>query len=159
MNRRAQPWYATNARDLLATREQGLMPAGPVVVSLVGGGFADVAAATLYARPDMPVERMDWRMLVNLQVWLWAGPGAALGWLLATASRIAHARPEQLLLRFEEPAGIHDVEIGTGLHIPKVLDLPAQHQFEWVPINCSGTAVGAKLRAALLDTHPSWTRL
>lgn len=155
----ARPWYATNARQLLETRRQGLAPDGRVVVSLVGGSFGDVAATTLYAKPDMPVDRLDWRMLVNLDVWLWAGPNAALDWLLTTASRIAQVRPKELLLRFEEPDGIHDVEVGSGLHIPAVRHLAAQHAFDWVPINCSGSLVGAKLRAALIATHKPWTRL
>ena len=150
-----KPWYATNARDLMNTREQGLMPAGPVVVSLVGGEFP---MPTIYVRQDMPVDRLDWRMLVNLDVWLWAGPEAALTWLLTTADRIAQARPKSLVLRFEDK-DVHDVEIGTGLHIPAVKTLPACHTFTWTPINCSGTRWGARLRKALMGVHPCWTEL
>lgn len=154
-----RPWYATNARDLLQAREQRFAPAGPVVVTLVGGDFSTVTETALYVRPDMPVERLDWRMLVNLDVWLWAGRSAALEWLLESTSRIAHAQPRFLLLRFEEFGDIHDVEIGTGLHIPPVLDLPGVHYFDWVPVNCTGTRVGAQLREALINKHPRWTRL
>lgn len=154
-----KPWYADKARELLKARQQGMKPKGRVVVSLVGGDFSDVASATLHARPDMPTDRLDWQMLVNLEVWLWAGPDAALGWLLATASRIAHARPRDLLLRFEDGDSIHDVEVGSGFHLPSVLDLPAQHFFDWVPINCTGSVVGAKLRRALIAKHERWTRL
>lgn len=150
-----KPWYATNARDLMATREQGLMPSTPVVVSLVGGRFPFPA---LYVRDDMPTERMDWRMLVNLDVWLWAGPEAALNWMLATADRIAKARPKSLILRFEDKE-IHDVEVGSGLHLPAVKNLPAQHVFTWTPINCSGTHWGSRLRKALMGVHPCWTDL
>lgn len=154
-----RPWYATNARDLLETRQQGLMPDGRVVVSLVGGHYDDVAAATLYARQDMPVDRMDWRMLVNLEVWLWASPSAALQWLLATASRIAHARPRSLVLRFEQADDLHDVDIGTGLHIPAIRELPAVHAFSWFPVNSSATRFAEQLRWALCDTHKPGTIL
>lgn len=154
-----RPWYATNARRLLEIRQQGKKPAGPVVVSLVGGDFSDVSAHPLYVRPDMPVDRMDWRMLVNLQVWLWAGPGAALDWMLATADRIAQVRPADLILRFEEGAEIHDVEVGSGFHLPAVGDIPPVHEFTWVPINCSGTRWGGRLRTALIATHQPWTQL
>lgn len=157
MNARA--WYATNARDLLATREQGLAPDGRVVVSLVGGQFADVAAVTLHARADAPVDRMDWRMLVNLEVWLWAGPSAALEWLLQTTSRIAHARPHKLVLRFESKGALHDVDVGTGLHTPAMRELPPLHTFLWLPTDLSDTPISAKLRRALLAKHERWTEL
>jgi hypothetical protein len=153
------PWYATNARDLLEARRHGFAPAGPVVVAMVGGDFSDVADVTLYVRPDMPVDRVDWRMLVNVDVWLWAGQEAALGWLLATTSRIAHARPRDLVLRFEEQDEIHDLEVGWGTHIAAVANLPPQDHFDWVPINCSGSRLGSRLRQALIATHPRWTRL
>lgn len=155
----ARPWYATNARDLLEARRQGLKPDGPVVVSLVGGDFSGVAAATINVKPDMPVDRLDWRMLVNLHVWLWANQQAKLEWLLATASRIAHVRPRRLVLRFEAGKQVHDVDIGTGIHIPAVRELPATHDFWWSPINCSDTAVATRLRAALLAVHPFQTIL
>ena len=93
MNSVARPWYATNARDLLEHRRRNLKPVEPVIVSLVGGDFRDVAETVLYARRDMPVDRMDWRMLVDLDVWLWAGTGAAMDWITETAWRIAQARP------------------------------------------------------------------
>lgn len=154
-----RPWYATNARDLLATREQGLAPDGRVVVSLVGGQFNDVAATTLYAHADSPVDRMDWRMLVNLEVWIWAGPSAALEWLLETTSRIAHARPRKLALRFESKGELHDVDVGTGLHTPAVRDLSSLHTFLWLPTDLSDTPISAKLRGALLAKHERWTQL
>lgn len=153
------PWYATNARDLLETRRQGFALRRPVAVSLIGGNFEAFTSAALYVRPQMPVERLDWRMLVNLDVWLIGSKDAALDWLLATASRIAQAQPHELVLRFGDGGDWHDVEIGTGLHIPPVADLPAVHRFDWVPINCSGTRLGSQLRRALINTHARWTRL
>ena len=154
----SRPWYATNARNLLELRQRNLKPAEPVVVSLVGGDFRDVAETVLYARRDMPVDRMDWRMLVNLPVWVWADSKVPLQRLLASLDRIARCRPAMLILRFERD-GVHDVEVGTGTHIPAVLDIPADHRFEWVPINLSGTATGAKLRKALIYQNPRWTVL
>lgn len=145
------PWYATNARQLLQTRQQGQSPTGPVVVSLIGGTFPQ---RTLHVRPDMPVDRLDWRMLVNLQVWVWAGPAAALDWAIATTARIALARPASLHLRFAAGDELHDVEVGQGLHLPAVLDLPATHDFCWSPVNVGATEVGKRLRRALIARHP-----
>lgn len=153
-----RPWYATNARDLLETRRQGLKPDGPVVVSLIGG-YVDGAATTLHVHQDMPVERMDWRMLVNLDVWLHAGPAAALEWVLETASRIALARPSDLVLRFQEDKLLHDARIGTGLHTLAIRDLPAHHSFTWCPLNASLSPVAERLCWALLARHPRWTEL
>lgn len=156
MKHTPRPFYATNARDLLETRQQGMVPAGPVVVSLVGGEFSE---PVLYVRTDMPADRLDWRMLVNLDVWLWASPAAPLNWLLGIASRIAAVRPKTLFLRFEDAGQVHDVEVGEGIHRPSIADIPAHHSFTWVPINCCGTLWGARLRKALIATHPRWTEL
>ena len=78
--------------------------------------------------------------------------------LLATLDRIARCRPSMLILRFERD-GVHDVEVGTGLHLPSVLDVPAQHAFEWVPINLTGSAIGARLRKAFIYQNPCWAVL
>ena len=147
-----RPWYAINARKLLANRDKGLAPADPVTVSMTEH------YGSLAVTDDMPLDRLDWRMLVNLDVHLIAGPAAALKRVLAVAAGIANARPKSLYLRFQHD-GWHDVEIGTGLHLPAVLDIPATHRFTWLPINCSGTAVGAKLRQALRSQHADWTEL
>lgn len=149
------PWYATNARTLLDARRNGMVPAGPVVVSLVGGEFDQTA---LYVRPDMPMARMDWRMLVNLDVWVWANAGAALDWVLETTLAIARARPSDLYLRFQDPTGqMHDVAVGRGFHHPQVnppagvdaAPVPALHDFHWCPINVGGSALGNRLQKAL----------
>lgn len=149
-----RPWYAHGARKLLEARERGLMPEGPVFVCLVDRGMSDA----LTVNKDMPTDGLDWRMLVNLEVRVIAGQEADLGWLLDTVSRIAHARPKFLLIRFDHD-GLHDVEVGTGLHLPQVRDIPGQHSFTWVPINCSGTLTGSRLRKALIQKHPRWTEL
>lgn len=155
-----KPWYAGNARFLLASREHGMRPDGAVVVSLIGGRHDDLAATTLYVDTDMPADRLDWRMLADLEVWLWAGPEAALSWLLQTALRIAHARPKRLVLRFEEEGDVfHDLEVGAGVHTAAVKDIAAIHAFVWTPINTACTATGAKLRRALDATLPYGTIL
>jgi hypothetical protein len=102
----------------------------------------------------MPTERLDWRMLVNLEVWLYAGQSAALNWVAATAWRIAQARPRELVLRFEHGDQLHDVDCGSGYHLPAVADEPAVHAFHWKPLNVGGTALGQRLRQALLSAHP-----
>lgn len=152
----AKPWYASNARSLLTNRREGLTPDHPVNVSLIGGEFDEL---TLFAHPDMPVQMLDWRMLVNLEVHLWADPSVALTQVLATASRIAHARPSLLLLRFEQGGHTHDIEIGSGTHRNAIADIPAEHKFIWMPINLGGTATGKRLREALRTTHKSWSQL
>jgi len=152
----AKPWYASNARGLLENRREGHTPDAPVNVSLMGGEFDDIA---LFVRPDMPAQMLDWRMLVNLDVWLWANPSIPLGQVLATASRIAHARPKELILRFEQGNQIHDIEVGSGTHRPAIADIAAEHTFTWMPINLGGTPIGKRLRDALRTVHKPWSTL
>lgn len=169
-----RPFYAANARALLDTRQRGMAPSRPVVVSMIGGEYGDIAGATLYLHDDMPIARMDWRMLVNLQVWLWADKTVTLPKVLTAADGIARARPKSLHVRFTHPyrysfehAGqvhdraiaVHDVEVGEGRHMPAMLDMPEVHEFEWSPVNVIGTPLGAKLRKALVAKHPTYTRL
>jgi len=165
-------WYAINARQLLDARRQGMTPAGQVVVSLVGGDFPGCTA--LYLRPDMPADRLDWRMLVNLPVWVWANGRAPLDWLVTTTARIAQARPRELLVRFEQPREVlwtladkqhtevietHDVEVGTGEHRAAIADIPGTHEFTWAPIRLSPTNIAAGLQNALRAKHTFRTTL
>lgn len=147
----AQPWYAINARSLLETRRQGHMPPEPVVVSLVGKRFTETA---LYLRPDMPEDRMDWRMLVNLDVWVWAGAQASLDRITTTLWRIAAARPRELVLRFEAGTRVHDINCGSGHHAQAVAGLPPEHGFWWLPMNVGGTEIGARIVRALTAKYP-----
>lgn len=151
-----RPWYAINAMNLLETRRHGMQPEGPVMVEMGQGTHEGTA---LYVKPDMPAERMDWRMLVNLQVWLWADPSVPLDRLLRAVRDIAASRPAHLLLRFAEPAGTHDIEVGSGTHRPAVLGLPAEHSFTWCPINLTGSTVGSGLRRALVRAGSNWRTL
>ena len=147
-----RPIYAIRARQLLEQRQQGQRPDGIVQVTLAPG---QQAGMVLRVADDMPADRLDWRMLVDLQVWLWATPETALSRVLAIARGIAKARPEHLILRFD--AGeIHDVEVGCGTHRRAVLDIPAEHSFTWKPINLCGSVVGASLRNALMAEIPAF---
>lgn len=141
-------WYATGARQLLQDRQDGLMPAEPVVVSMVSGEFDETA---LYVRPDMPQELMDWRMLVNLTVWVWASAKAPLDRIVETTWRIAQARPKELILRFEHGDKVHDIDVGSGYHRPAIAGVLPAHQFWWMPVNVGGTALGLRIKKSLLS--------
>lgn len=144
-------WYATNARSLLETRRQGMKPEGPVVVAMVP---SNLVGTVLTVRPNMPTDRLDWRMLANLDVWLWAGAAASLEAVIATAWRIAHARPKELILRFEHDNYVHDIDCGSGHHLPAIEDIAATHQFWWTPTNVGGTSLGKRIRRTLIAAHP-----
>jgi len=147
-----RPWYAQNARQLLENRQHGMTPDGPVVVSLVAGEFDHPA---LFVHADMPHDRLDWRMLVNLTVWVWASSKAPLQQVLDTVYRIATAKPKELILRFEHADIVHDIEVGYGHHLPSVAGVSAVHQFQWSPINVGGTSLGYRLKKALLSKKPN----
>lgn len=157
-----RPWYAVNARSLLDTRRGGMAPAGPVVVSLIG--TVEGAGMTLYVHDEMPAERMDWRMLVNLEVWVWSDPSVALSRLVAVVDAVARARPRRLVLRFnhqfrftwndadrvhDEEINTHDVEVGSGIHREEIRDIPAQHEFLWMPLGVSHTPMSKRLQVEL----------
>lgn len=145
-----KPWYAGNARQLLEARKHGQTPDGPVVVSMIGtvpGGM------NLYVNEDDPLERLDWRMLVNLEVWVWADASTPLSRLMAICSHIAKARPQRLVLRFNGSGETHDVEIGSGQHHRALSDIPAQHDFVWAPMASTFTNVADQLRTALVAQH------
>lgn len=169
-----KPWYASNARELLEMRKRGRIPDGPVAVSLIGGQYADCAAMTLHVQDDTPIDRLDWKMLVNLEVWIWADPSVPLSKLTVLADRIAQVRPRRLVLRFDHPfkftwndgkkdieesIDTHDVDIGSGYHNQGIGELPATHAFLWCPIPCNGTPLEHQLRRALRATHTPGTWL
>jgi hypothetical protein len=157
-----KPWYAANARALLENRQKGLTPDAPVVVSLIDGNFG---LLTLRVFDDMPAERLEWRMLVNLDVWIWADASVPLGRILLLTERIARVRPKRLCLRFDRPfrfempdgsinaTDTHDVDVGDGWHLPAIEEVPEQHGFYWCPVNISHTPLGDQLRNALTRTH------
>lgn len=152
-----RPFYAQNARQLLDNRRIGVVPADPVVVALSGGSFP--GHVTLLASADLPAERMDWSMLVNLSVWVLASAKVPLRKVIDAVYRIALARPKELVLRFEHGEKVHDVEVGYGHHLPAVADCYPVHQFQWCPINVGGTGLGRRLKKALLSKKPDGEKL
>jgi hypothetical protein len=98
-------------------------------------------------------------MLVNLDVWLCTSWRDALSDIVEVAFRIAHSKPADLILRFEEGDRLHDVRVGTGLHTPAVRDIAAMHSFCWCPLNCSLSAISERLCWALVAKLPRWAVL
>lgn len=165
-----KPWYANGARQLLDMRRNGQKPAGPVVVSLIGGTFHGVASMVLHL-DDEPADRLDWRMLVNLEVWLWADGTVPLERVLVLLDGIARARPKRLCLRFDRPwshvtpSGVefeqstHDVDIGAGYHHAAQPGLDELHSFVWEPIALNHNPVERRLARAALARHRAGTVL
>lgn len=151
-----KPWYAINAQRLLQDRQQGMKPNAPVAVVLTGD---TVPAPALYVKDDMPVERLDWRMLVNLDVWLYASPAVPLDRWMRVGRAIAAARPKRLTLRFLVDGHLHDVDFGASMHMDAIADVPAIHEFTWSPLDLSLTPIGARLRAAMARELPMWSTL
>jgi len=165
-------WYAINARQLLDQRKAGVTPEHVVVVSLIDRPYNPFE---LFVKADMPGERMDWRMLVNLEVWVLADARAALSWVLDTTSRIAHARPKGLTLRFVSPwthrfntvddqfdfkdCKTHDVVIGDSMHVAAAPGHPAYHLFTWFPFAAHPTPLANRLVRALRTKHQPFTTL
>jgi hypothetical protein len=147
-------WFASNARDMLEARRRGFTPDCPVVVTMVGGSFEQ---PTLYVQSDMPANRLDWSMLVNVDVWVWASFSESVERIAAVVQDIAKAKPRSLFLRFEDRDGhVHDVDCGSGTHRPGLPEhgIPAEHSFIFCPINSAGTKLGSRLRNALARTSP-----
>lgn len=148
-----RPWYASNARALLESRQIGMRPEGYVTVAMVSGQFD---APTLYVRDDMPLERMDWRMLAGLPVVVEASPAVALDRIVRVCRDIAKVQPEDLRLHFATPDGdLHQLQIGVGTHLPAVADVPALHAFLWTPFTLRGTGVEHRLKGALSRHAPA----
>lgn len=152
MNR---PWYAINARNLLDARRSGYMPQDPVIVSML----TDDAAYTyppIFVKPDMPISRLDWSMLVNLEVWVWANATQPLDRVASLVVSIAKSMPRELVLRFEDNAGIvHDIDVGSGHHHngKSEVGIEPEHDFFWLPLNLAMSKLGTNLKHALNRAH------
>lgn len=147
-------WFATNARALLDARRQGFATEDPVVVSLIGPNFP---LRTLLVRPEQPVDRFDWLMLVNLEVWICANATEPLDRVRNLVTAIAAVKPRRLYLRFHDDQGlVHDVDIGTGSHRAAMPEygIKAEHEFVFCPINAAGTRLGRRLTDALRQHNP-----
>jgi len=146
-------WYAANARTLLQQRRQGVLPTKPVNVNLDIGHELDLDGYVLTLRSDEPTERIDWRMLVNLDVWVWADETQPLQRVLDVVRDIVAVKPKGLYIRFVDPFGhIHDVDCGSGTHTAGAPEhgIPAEHSFLFFPINSGGTRLGRHLCRALM---------
>lgn len=157
-------FFAIGARQLLDLRRQGKRPAGLVGVILREVPCAGLDAV-LRVFDDMPAGRMDWRMLVNLDVVVLADATVPLDRVGQILGGIAKARPHRLVLRFahtwrmqaadggldEYPA--HDVEVGRGLHWQGVDGVPDTHEFIWLPMAHTGTPIERQLVQALAAMH------
>lgn len=147
--------YAINARDLLESRKHGHRP-GSVTVSLVRvDGRCDELA--LYLRPDMAIDRMDWRMVVDLDLVVLADASVPLDRVLQVCADLGRAKPRTLVLQFLDGTGFpHTVDIGAGCHRRGVPEqrIPPEHSFFWLPINTAGTRIGGRLKAALRERKP-----
>ena len=139
--------HAINARTLLETRRQGLMPAGPVFVALAGGNFP---APALYVRPDMETARLDWRALVDLQVQVWLDVKVPIDRLVDVVADVGEVLPRSLHVMFDHSGIAHCVDVGQGLHRAAQHDIPAEHSFLWLPVPTGGTTIARKLCRSLL---------
>lgn len=145
------PRYAYNARNLLSLRQKGKRPDEPIVVSFGDGGGRIVTQLCVPA--DMQVEKLDWSMLVDLDVWICFDATIPFDRVAQTALCIARARPRTLFVRMDGAEGVtHDVQVGDGFHLPKIDDeIPAVHEFTVCITNNSGTKVGKAIRELLLN--------
>lgn len=147
-------WLPLNGRALLERRRNGTVPVGPVNVSMDLREHDDIgfAGTVLTLRASDPAARMDWRMLVNLDVWVWADDGQPINRVQAVVRDIAGVCPKSLFLRFVDTNGfVHDVDCGTGTHRAgaPVHGVPAEHSFIFCPINTAGSRLGRALCRSL----------
>ncbi len=152
----ARTAYATNAWNLLQARRHGHRPLGVVHVALADTPPCDAGDVVLHvhpgARPDDD-RPLDWRMLVDLPVQVWADRSVPLGQVVECVAAIAQAKPRSLFLRFVDDGHVHDVDVGSGRHLfpAHSTGLPAVHEFVWLPVNTGGTPLGRRLRQALCE--------
>jgi hypothetical protein len=145
----ARPWFAYGAQALLQARQQGLKPDDIVTVAMDGRAHPE---PLIRVRPDAPVDRLEWRMLVNVNVELWTDPSVSFDRTAQTAFRIAQVRPRNLTLVFDDGEQRHTIDCGQGWHTPAVADVPAQHWFLWQPITLN-TSTARRIARALKQQH------
>jgi hypothetical protein len=133
---------------LTEMRRAGMRPDRPVNVA-----FTDPAASglTLFMR-DVTRRPFDWRVLVGLDVIVWADTKTAFAEVSRTVVDIARARPAELQLCFLHGEEWHLIDCGSGRFQPDVQDVPGHHEFQWQPINLGSSAMGYRLKAALHKT-------
>lgn len=129
-------------------RRAGVRPGAPVHVA-----FSDpaVVGLTIFMR-DAARRPIDWRVLVDLDVVVWADAETPFGDVCASLTAIAKARPRELQLCFLHADEWHLIDCGTGRHWPAVADVPVYHEFHWLPLNLGGTTMGYRIKFALDKT-------
>lgn len=150
-------WFATNARALLEQRRKGSMPAGAVNVNLdISDQDIGYAGHVITVRKSDPLERLDWRMLANLTVWIWADDSQPIERLVALTKDIVKVNPLGLYVRFVDTKGIvHDVDCGSGTHRPGLPEhgVAPEHNFIFCPMNLAGSRIGRELCRALVPVQ------
>ena len=138
----------TAYENLTEMRLAGMRPDGPVNVA-----FIDPTASglTLHMR-DAARKPFDWRVLVGLDVIVWADTKTPFSDVAAVVVAIAKARPSELQLCFLHSEAWHLIDCGSGRFQPDVQDVPGHHEFQWQPINLGATEMGYRLKAALHKT-------
>lgn len=138
----------TAYENLTDMRRAGLRPDRPVHVA-----FTDpaVAGLTLFMR-DAARRPFDWRVLVGLDVIVWADAKTPFSDVSSTVVAIAKARPSELQLCFLHGDAWHLIDCGSGRFQPDVQDVPGHHEFQWQPINLGATDMGFRLKVALRKT-------
>lgn len=145
-------WLPMNGRRLLDQRKRGVMPSAPVSVVMDVMHDEDFAWPVLMLGSEEPTERMDWRMLVNLEVWVWANATQPMARVAAVIGDIAKVNPKALTLRFLDAAdAVHDVDCGSGTHRAGLPShgIRAEHNFIFCPVNSTGSRLGRQLCTAL----------
>jgi len=143
----ARPWFAINARNLLDSRMHGMVPESQVNVSFIGQPQTD--DITLIVRDDMPVDRLDWRMLVNLNVMVLADKTTPFSRAQRALQDIAKCRPAWLQFALLFGDEYHVVDCGSGFHIAAVGAIQGRHEFVWFPLAPKQTPIARRATQAL----------
>lgn len=143
----ARPWYATNARNLLDARKHGMVPESQVNVSLIGQ--PDSNDVTLIVREDMPVDRLDWRMLVNLNVLVISDIETPFIRSQTVLKNIAKCRPAWLQFALLAGDEYHVVDCGSGIHLAAFGEFQGHHDFCWFPMAPKQTPIARRATKAL----------
>lgn len=116
--------YPTNSAALVAMREQGNIPAGPVLVSLAGR--LEWPNVTLYANAT---ERYDWRPIAGLDVEVFASRAVVFPTLLRALAEMAAVVPKRMVLTFLE---------GPRVELGEWRQLTDFRLFDWCPMALGG---------------------
>ncbi|CAN5715280.1 hypothetical protein BH10PSE18_BH10PSE18_08100 [soil metagenome] len=146
-------WHPRNGRELLDQRKRGELPTSPVHVVMDVMHREQFDWPALYLRSEDAVERMDWRALVNTEVWVWADATQPLDRIVQVVRDIADVCPRSLTLRFAGDKGVvHDVDCGSGTHRAGAPQhgIPPEHSFLFYPVNSTGSAIGRRFCRALM---------